>query len=126
MSRIIGAILVRDNSIISTGFNGPARGYNHCSIECPRKLRGFGEGAGLFLCPAVHAEVNCVANAARIGASTIGSTLYMNSIIPCKDCMSVLVNAGVKEVVVDELRPYSEMSIDIADKVGLRLREFNL
>jgi len=126
LSRQIGAILVRDKSIVSTGFNGPARGYDHCEIQCPRKVMGFKSGEGLVHCPAAHAEGNCVANAARIGASTINTTLYMNCIIPCKDCMILLVNAGIKEVVVDDIENYHEMSINIAKKGNIKIRKFEL
>jgi len=127
LSRQIGAILVRDNSIISTGFNGPARGYFHCKGQCPRKLiPKYESGKFLDQCPAAHAETNCIANAARIGASTIGSTLYMNCIIPCKDCMILLVNAGIKSIVVDDTKPYHEMSIEIAIKGDIKIRKFKL
>ena len=146
LSRNIGAILVRDNSVISTGFNGPARGYPHCEgiihqesinygdinkfikyrLFCPRHAQGFKSGEGLINCPAAHAETNCIANAARIGASTIGSTLYMNCIIPCKDCMILLVNAGIIGIVVDELKPYHEMSLGIAKHGKIRIRRFSL
>ena len=149
LSQNIGAILVRDKSIISTGFNGPARGYPHCKgitiiekeisplelaaghknhykLICPRHAQGFKSGEGLINCPAAHAETNCIANAARIGASTIGSTLYMNCIIPCKDCMILLVNAGIVEVVVDDLKPYHEMSLNIAKHGKVKIRRFNL
>lgn len=156
LSRQIGAVLVRDRSIVSTGFNGPARGYPHCgevksfmvskdfSIEgledlrpgeiivlqdktlaqfppkCPRQLKGYKSGEGLVECPAAHAEGNCIANAARIGAVTVGSTLYMNSIIPCKDCAIILVNAGITEVVIDEVVPYHQMSLEILKSVKVR------
>jgi dCMP deaminase len=144
LSRQIGAILVRDKSIVSTGFNGPARGYPHCEpvrhlmedistdkeshyeYSCPRHAAGFKSGEGLEHCPAAHAEMNCVANAARIGASTVGSTLYMNCIIPCKFCMVTLVNAGVKELVLDDTKPYHEMSVEIAIKGGVSMRRFRL
>jgi dCMP deaminase len=120
LSRKIGAILVRDKSIVSTGFNSPARGYPHCKDTCPRRLLGFKSGEGLIHCPAAHAEGNCIANAARIGASTIDSILYMNSIIPCKDCAVLLINAGIVEIVVDNLDPYHAMSLDILKNVSLR------
>lgn len=126
LSRKIGAVLVRDKSIISTGYNGPARGYQHCandnhrSLNCPRKQLGYLSGQGLDQCPATHAEANCIANAARIGASTVGSTLYMNCIVPCKDCASLLVNAGVVEVVVESLTLYHAMSTSILKDIKLR------
>jgi len=132
LSRQIGAILVRDKSIVSTGYNGPARGYPHCGrnqiqdFECPRHAQGFKSGEGLHLCPAAHAEGNCIANAARNGVVTVGTTLYMNCIIPCKDCSILLVNAGIKEIVIDDATPYHEMSIEILKKGNIKIREFNL
>jgi len=138
LSRQIGAILVRDKSIISSGYNGPARGYKHCGdIQpgvmqgisgklgiCPRKAKGYKSGEGLHECPAGHAEVNSIINAARNGVSVMGATLYMNCIIPCKDCAILLVNAGIKEIVIDDITPYHEMSLDILE--GITIRRFNL
>lgn len=137
LSRQIGAILVRDKSIVSTGYNGPARGYPHCNGEplltrqlpelmCPRHAKGYKSGEGLLECPAAHAEANCIANAARIGASTIGSTLYMSCILPCKDCAIILVNAGIVEVVVEDTKPYHKMSIEIFKQGNVKTRKFIL
>jgi dCMP deaminase len=126
LSRQIGAILVRDHSIVSTGYNGPARGYPHCEGQCPRRQAGFKSGEGLVHCPAAHAEGNCIANAARIGVSTVGTILYMNTQIPCKDCMILLVNAGICEVVITDLTPYSNMSIDIAKYGNIQIRRFEI
>ena len=126
LSRQIGAILVRDKSIVATGYNGPARNYPHCEGECPRKLKGYKSGEGLVECPAAHAEGNCIANAARLGVCTVGTTLYMNSIVPCKDCMILLVNAGITEVVIEKYEWYHEMSADISIYGGIKIREFEL
>lgn len=107
-SRQIGAILVRDKSIVATGYNGPPRGVPHCDPECPRQAHpDYVSGGLMHLCPAAHAEVNCVVNAARLGVPTVGTTLYMNCIMPCVECLKVLINAGVVEVVVDDPIPYS-------------------
>lgn len=125
LSRQIGALLVRERVVIATGFNGPARGVPHC-IECPRKKAGYKSGEGLHLCLATHAEVNCISSAARIGASVSGSTLYMNCLVPCKDCMNTLINAGVKEIVVDEILPYHEVSIEISKHANIKIRRFEL
>lgn len=135
LSRRIGAILVREKIVIATGFNGPPRNYPHCEgyryedydpPECPRRAQGYKSGEGLHLCPATHAEANCIASAARTGASVEGSTLYMNCIVPCKDCMSLLINAGVIEIVIDELKPYHEMSLKMASLAKIKIREFTL
>ena len=126
-SRQIGAILVCEKVVIATGFNGPPRSYPHCQGECPRKaLAEYKSGELLDQCPATHAEANCIASAARIGASVNNSTLYLNCIIPCKDCMALIINAGIIEVVCDELKPYHEMSLTMAKKANIKLREFIL
>lgn len=125
-SRQIGALLVRDKSIISTGYNGPPRGVDHCITTCQRQALGYKSGEGLHLCPAVHAEVNAVIDAARKGASTLNCTLYMNSIIPCKACTGVLVNAGVIEVVVLQTTPYDSLSIKLFHQANIKIREFVL
>jgi dCMP deaminase len=123
MSRRIGAILVQDNILVSTGYNGPPRGYPHC-LSCPRKAEGYNSGEGLHICPATHAEANCIASAARLGVSVKGSTLYMNCIVPCKDCMSLLINAGISEIVIDKIEPYHEMSLKMAQIANIKMREF--
>jgi len=89
-------------------------------------MLGHKSGEGLHLCPAAHAEGNCIANAARNGVSTINTTLYMNCIIPCKDCAIILVNAGIKEVVIDNITPYHEMSINILKLGNIKVRKFSL
>jgi len=106
LSRSIGAILVRDKSIISTGYNGPPRSVPECWMrnpdherKCPRQVQGYKSGEGLHLCIAGHAERNAIVNAARLGIETKGSTLVCYCGIPCKDCMIEIINAGVIEVV---------------------------
>ena len=126
LSRQIGSILVKDKIIVATGFNGPPRGYPHCQNECPRKAEGFKSGEGLELCSATHAEANCIASAARIGASVSGCTLYLNCIIPCKDCMALIINAGIKEVVCEEAEPYHYMSLEMTKHANIKIREFVL
>jgi len=139
LSRQIGAILVRDKSIVSTGYNGPPRGVDHCAdqipfgegLQCPRHAAGYASGEGLHLCPATHAEMNCIVNAARLGVSTLGTTLYMNCIIPCMECLKVLINAGVEEIVVDDTTFYS-LNRDMMNRLQnhslnlLTIRKFHL
>lgn len=157
LSRQIGAILVRDKSIIATGYNGPARGIPHCGSDryekdsrlqkaifnsphveetgvkfhllieesCPRQLLGFESGQGLEWCLATHAEQNCVANAARLGVCTLGTTLYMNTQIPCKTCLSILINAGVSNIVVTDFKPYDSIGDFLIEHSEIRLRLFD-
>ena len=127
MSRKVGAILVRDHSIVSTGYNGPARGIPHCTgSQCPRRDMGFKSGEGLDHCPAQHGEENAVTNAARNGASTLGCTLYLNTQTPCKDCFSTLINAGIVEIVCTNLINYDKLIRFIIDNSNIKIREFEL
>jgi len=126
LSRKIGAILVRDHSVVSTGFNGPSRGIPHCKDECPRKALGYKSGTHMELCPAQHAEENAVSNAARLGVSVLGSTLYMNSVIPCKNCFGTLINAGIVEIVVEEITVYDKHTQFLIDNSNIKIRSFDL
>lgn len=159
LSRKIGAILVRDKSIISTGYNGPPRGVSHCGHErfmkdktlegeienylassikstaamimtrfeheCPRKLLGYASGTHMELCPAQHAEVNAISNAARLGVSVLNSTLFMNSVIPCKNCFGALINAGVTKIVVEEAKVYDKFTSFLIENSNIKIREFS-
>ncbi|GAH88798.1 unnamed protein product [marine sediment metagenome] len=98
LRRQYGAVLVRDKTIISTGFNGAPRGCPHCEdIGCARE--NVPSGKDLELCRAAHAEQNCIANAARLGMPTIGSELFLYPAdMPCPHCARLLINAGIVAV----------------------------
>ncbi len=108
--RQIGAIVVnRDHQIVSTGFNGVVRKAPHCSeIGCIKDEQNIQSGIGHSICPAVHAEQNALIQAGR---NASGCTLYINA-IPCKICARLIVNAGIKRVVI---------SGDYTDKEGLEI-----
>lgn len=150
LSRRIGAVLVWDKGIISTGYNGPPRGIPRCDKrwiidkefalkylpmvddpndlegKCPRYPIGFKSGQGLEICPAGHAERNALINAARKGIQTKGTTLYMSCGIPCSPCLVEIINAGVKEIVVTSLKIYDETSkyLLVQGDLGIRLFDF--
>ena len=136
LSRQIGAVLVRDNGIISTAYNGPPRGIPHCDSfarrdylikknklseskvsclknelnKCPRQILGYKSGEGIDICIAAHAERNLLNQCARLGISVQGTTLYMNAnVLPCKECFLELIQCGVKEVVCVELNAYNDI-----------------
>jgi dCMP deaminase len=106
-SRRIGVVLIRDRRIVSTGYNGPPSGFP-IPQSCARKDMGISSGHRLSLCPCAHAERNAIGTAAKMGHSTDGCTLYLNTIIPCLDCAYSIVNAGIAEVVVTELQVYPQ------------------
>lgn len=98
--RSIGSVLVGDaHTIIGTGYNGPPRRSNLChDRECIWPLEGRPLHNDLSGCPAVHSEANAVLAAALNGTSTLGTTLYCTCGVPCKSCLGILINAGVKMV----------------------------
>lgn len=96
----VGAIIVKNDVIVSTGYNGPARDEYHCT-ECVRLNKPHGSSYTKD-CPAVHAEENAIINAARHGSSILNGILYLYSEAkssPCYRCKRVLKNAGIKRVV---------------------------
>lgn len=125
LSRKVGTIIVKDKSIISTGYNGPARGVSHCEElgGCLRRAKkDYKSGAYLELCPASHAEQNAIALAARNGTSTMDGTIYVTT-FPCKDCMNSIINAGIKRIVF-EGDYNAELSKRIAKEANIELIKY--
>jgi dCMP deaminase len=94
--------------------------------ECPRRICGYESGTHMELCPAQHAEINAISNAARLGVSVLGSTLYMNCVIPCKNCFGALINVGIVEIVVDDVRVYDTHTQYLISNSSIRIRRFEL
>lgn len=132
LSRKVGAVLVKDKYVIATGYNGSPKGLPHCdrreddgsyckdciefiSSVCPRQRMGFASGEGLQWCPAIHAERNVLLQAARMGVSTEGATLYCNCNIVCPDCAKELINAGIKRIVCLGFDEYYESGLKSAE-----------
>ena len=93
----VGAVIVENNQILSTGYNGPASGIKHCDI-CTRIDMAPSERREW--CPAVHAEINAILLAAKKGVSVNNSSLYCKY-FPCSYCLSCLITAGIKEVIYE-------------------------
>ncbi len=120
LSRQIGAVIVKDDAIISTGYNGPPRGIPHCGpTECPRKGLGYGSGEGLHLCPATHAEANAIVQAAKSGVSTNGATMYLTCGVPCKSCLGLIINSGISTIYCTSKDLYDEISKYISEYSGI-------
>ena len=123
-SRQIGAVLVRDKAVISTGYNGPPRGVSHCGEQCPRHLEGYPSGQGLHLCPATHAEANAIVQAARSGVSTMGAWCYLVApFAPCKTCAGLIINAGITRVVMTAAVSYDDMALNLLREAGVEMVE---
>ena len=101
VKRKVGAVLIKDSHIISTGYNGAPAGFKHCTSEsCVRKNLKPGEKPEL--CRGIHAEVNCIIQAAIHGTSIKGETTLYTTTFPCMSCLKLIINAGIKKVVYKE------------------------
>lgn len=110
LRRKFGAIIVKNDAIVAAGYNGPARRVVNClDVGCVKEILNLPHGRSYEDCPAVHAEENCVVNAARNGTSVLAGTLYIAGIEqegklveadPCARCKRILINAGVEKVVI--------------------------
>lgn len=118
--RSIGCVIVKDKRIMTTGYNGAPAGLKTCRErgECMRDRLGIQSGTRAELCYAIHAEQNAIIQAAKLGVSIDGATLYCTH-QPCSVCAKMIINAGIRRVVYQEGYPDS-FSLDI-----LRKRRFN-
>lgn len=100
--RQVGAIIVRDKRIMATGYNGVPTGLQHC-IErgCLREQLKVPSGKHHELCRGLHAEQNAIIQAAYLGQSIAGGTLYCTN-QPCVICAKMIINAGLKRIVIQD------------------------
>ena len=124
MRRQIGAVLVRDRRVLSTGYNGVPRGLAHCEdVGCLRESMGIPSGERVELCRAVHAEQNAVVQAALGGVSPEGAEIYTTT-YPCVLCTKVLINAGIVRVVYRDPFP-DKLSAELLAEAGIPTVQFN-
>jgi len=99
LRRKVGAILVKEKHILSTGYNGAPKGFKHCAeTGCLREDQNIPSGERHELCRGLHAEQNAIIQAAVFGTSIKGSVLYCTN-TPCVVCVKMLINAGVIEII---------------------------
>ncbi|MFQ6056175.1 MAG: cytidine/deoxycytidylate deaminase family protein [Methanosarcinales archaeon] len=101
----VGAVIVRDKRILSTGYNGAPRNLAHClDIGCVRDQQNIASGTMHELCRGVHAEMNAIIQSAIHGVSIKSATLYCTH-QPCVLCAKIIINADIKKVVFGENYP---------------------
>ena len=120
LRRNVGAVIVKDNRAIATGYNGAPRGLKHCSElgGCLRQKMNIPSGERHELCRALHAEQNAIIQAACMGNSIEGATIYITH-QPCVICSKMLINSGIKRIVVKEGYP-DKMAEEILAEAGLK------
>ena len=119
--RKIGAVIVKDKRVMTTGYNGAPSGVKTCVErgECLRKKLGIPSGTRHEMCYAVHAEQNAIIQAAKLGVNIDGSTLYCTH-QPCILCAKMIVNAGVVRVVYHSVYP-DDFALDIFKEAGVQV-----
>ena len=125
LRRRYGAIIVKNDSIVSTGYNGAPRGRVNCSDMgfCLRERMNIPHGERYELCRSIHAEQNAIIQAAKLGVSIDGATLYCTH-QPCSVCAKMIINAGIRRVVYQEGYPDS-FSLDIFEEAKVQLERFD-
>ena len=95
--RKVGAILVKDKRILATGYNGAPSNISHClDVGCLREQQGVPSGERHELCRGLHAEQNAIIQAAVLGFSVRGATLYCTN-MPCAICTKMLINIEIEK-----------------------------
>ena len=114
--KFVGAVIIRDKTILSTGYNGSIRGLAHCDEVGHLMENGH--------CVAtIHAEANAILQAAKNGVSIEGGTIYTTA-SPCWPCFKMIANAGIRRICFGEF--YRDMRIfDVAKKLKIELVKLN-
>ncbi len=125
LRRNVGALIVKDKRILTTGYNGAPRGIRHCSeVGCVRAEQKIPQGERHELCRGIHAEQNAIIQAAVFGVSIKEGTLYTTH-SPCVVCAKIIINAGIQEIVYAD--PYiDELSKDMLNESQVKIRRFEL
>ncbi|MFA5537458.1 MAG: cytidine/deoxycytidylate deaminase family protein [Bacillota bacterium] len=122
LRRSVGAILVKDRRILTTGYNGAPSKLPHCSeTGCLREKLGIPSGERNELCRGVHAEQNAIVQAALHGVNIAGSTLYVTT-EPCVVCAKMLINAGIVEIVTSGEYP-DALARELLAEAGVPVRK---
>ena len=119
--RHVGAVLVRNKRILATGYNGAPSGLKHCfDIGCLREKLKIPSGQRHELCRGLHAEQNVLLQAALHGTITKDSQLYITN-QPCMICAKMLINAGVKEIIISGGYP-DELAAKFLKEAKIKVR----
>ena len=123
LRRQIGAVIVRDKRILTTGYNGAPAGVQHCAaVGCLREERHIPSGERHELCRAIHAEQNAIIQGALHGIGLGGSTIYCTN-HPCVLCAKMLINAGIIKVVYRDSYP-DQLSDELLQEAGIEVVRF--
>lgn len=125
LRRKVGAVIVSDKRVLTTGYNGAPKGLPHCEeTGCIRQQRNVPSGERHELCRGVHAEQNAIIQAAVFGVSVKGATIFITN-YPCSVCAKLLLNAGITEVIYDgEYK--DDLAIELLSQGDISVRNYKL
>jgi len=122
LRRKVGALIVKDRRILATGYNGSPSGVKHCEeVGCMRARLKVPSGQRHELCRGLHAEQNVLLQAALYGVSSKGGMLYITN-QPCIICAKMIINAGIKEVVIAGNYP-DKMAAEFLKSAKVKVRK---
>ena len=124
-NRHVGAVVVKDKRILTTGYNGASSGIESCSErgECLRRVRNIASGTMQEVCYAVHAEQNAIIQAAKLGISLEGATMYVTH-QPCVICTRMILNSGIKTVIYKNGYP-DDFALELFSKSEVKLIKYS-
>ncbi len=121
LRRQVGAVVVKEKRVLSTGYNGAPKGLKHCEeVGCVREQNQVESGTRHELCRGVHAEQNAVIQAAYFGVSIKDASIYTTN-FPCVLCAKIIINAGIREVVFKD-EYVDALSHSILNESGVTVR----
>jgi dCMP deaminase len=122
-----GAVIVKNDEIISCGFNNVPYGIQPCKLKygyCYRRKLGYLTREGLQFCRGIHAEASSIVYAAKVGIPIENATLYTTH-FPCNECAKLIINSGIKRIVYSEA--YStDSNIDIFSQTNIFIEQLEL
>jgi len=124
LRRHIGAVIVKDKNILTTGYNGAPSGTQHClDVGCIREAMNIPSGQRHELCRALHAEQNAIIQAAKHGINIDGADLYCTN-LPCLICSKMIINAGIRRIYYEGDYP-DPLSREMLEEAGVELVQWN-
>lgn len=123
-NRQVGAVIAKNKRILTTGYNGASSGIKNCKERgsCLRRELNIASGTCHEICYATHAEQNAIIQAARMGISIEGGTLYCTH-QPCVICAKMIINSGIVRIVYAQGYP-DKFSMELFAEAGVQIERF--
>lgn len=125
-NRQVGAVIAKNKRILTTGYNGASSGIVSCKDrgECIRRKLNIASGTQHEICYATHAEQNAIIQAARMGISIDGATLYCTH-QPCVICAKMIINSGIVRIVYKSGYP-DEFAMKLIREAGVEIEQMDV